>query len=64
MLRIVGQMIDVTKISDLEDEGWQRTARQFLDDTRHEPVSRISASFSLFERVRVNMFSVESGVGG
>ena len=55
-------MIDVTKISDTRDEGWQRTAVQFLDDTRHEPISRISAStrelkriVSLFEREKENV---------
>ena len=32
--------IDVTKIADL-DQGWQRTVKQFLDDIRHEPISRI-----------------------
>ena len=71
LLRLVEQMIDVTKISDPEDEGWQRTVKQFLDDMRHEPISRISAStrelrriVSLFARARVKMFSVESGAGG
>ena len=60
LLRMVEQMIDVTKIWDLqEEEGWQRTVKQFLDDTRHAPVSRISASIrelrrvlSLFEKIR------------
>ena len=58
LLRIVEQMIYVTKISDL-DQGWQRTVKHFLDDTRHEPISRISASvrelrsiLSLFEMIR------------
>ena len=50
--------------------GWQRAVKQFLDDTRHESISRISAStrelrwiLSLFERARVKMFRVESGAG-
>ena len=63
LLRIVEQTIDWTKISDL-DEGWQRTVEQFLDDTRHEPISRISASIrelrrilSVFETMREKMVS-------
>ena len=70
LLRIVQQMIDVTEISDA-DHGWQHTVKQFLDDKRHEPISRISAStrelrriLSLFERVREKTFSAESGAGG
>ena len=58
LLRMVEQMVDVTKISDLGGEGWQRTVKQFLDDTRHERMSRISACtreqrriVSLFERL-------------
>ena len=51
LLRIVEQMIDVTKIPDPEDEGWQRTVKQFLDDTRREPISRISASTCELRRI-------------
>ena len=44
LLRMVEQIVDdVTEISDA-DQRWQRTVKQFLDDTRHEPISRISAS--------------------
>ena len=39
LLRIVEQMIDVTEISEIGGEVWQRTVTQFLDDTRHEPIS-------------------------
>ena len=71
LLRIVEQIIDVTKISDSGDEGWQRTVMQFLDDTRHEPISRISVStrralrriLSLFERVKEKMYSKMLGAG-
>ena len=58
-------MIDVTKISDLGGEGWQRTVMKFLDDTRHESMSRISACtrelrrlVSLFESVLEEKFTV------
>ena len=44
LLRIVEQMVDVTKISDPGGDGWQRTVIEFLDDTRHEIFSRLSAS--------------------
>ena len=64
------QMIDVTKISDPGDEGRQRAVMQFLDDTNHEPISRISAStrelkriVSLFESVIEKMYSAMFGAG-
>ena len=38
LLRTVEQMINVTDIS-AADQGWQRTVKQFLDHTRHEPIS-------------------------
>ena len=54
----------------LRTVGLQRTVKQFLGDTRHEPISRISATtrelrriLSLFESVREHL-SVESGAGG
>ena len=43
-------VIEVTEISS-QVQSWQRTVEQILDDTRHEPMSRIS------EMVReLNMF--------
>ena len=50
VLRMVEWMIDVTKISD-PDQSWQRSVEQFLDDTRHEPISRISASIRILRRI-------------
>ena len=47
------QMIDVTEISD--PGRWLRTVTQFLDDTRHGPVSRISASTRELKRI-VSLF--------
>ena len=73
LLRIVEQMIDMSEISKLGCEVWQRTVTQFLDDTRHEPVSRISVCtrelkriVSLFETVQERMYSkmLELGEGG
>ena len=44
-------MIDVTAISDKGGEVWQRAVTQFLDDTMHEPISRISASTRELKRI-------------
>ena len=69
LLRIEEQMIDVTKISDTRDEGWQRAVVQFLDDTRHKPISRISASTRELKRIclclrgQKKMYSAMFGAG-
>ena len=69
-MRIVEQMIDVTEISDVGSQVWQRAVAQFLDDTKQEPISRISAStrelkriVSLFEIVKEKMYSEMLGAG-
>ena len=60
------QMIDVTEIPD--KGGWLRAVTHFLDDTRHGPVSRISAStrelkriVSLFQSVEEEVYSAMLG---
>ena len=40
LLRLVDQMLDVTKIS-RQDQNWQRAVEQFLDDTRREPLFHV-----------------------
>ena len=40
LVRIVEQMIDVTKISDVGGGVWQRAAKQLHDDTRRDPFYR------------------------
>ena len=51
-------------------EVWQRTVTQFLDDTSHEPISRIAAStrelkwiVSLLDIVKERMYSKMLGAG-
>ena len=64
-------MIDVTEISKKRGEVWQRAVTEFLDDTRHEPISRIPGCIrelnrivSLFETVKERMYSKMLGAGG
>ena len=44
------EVIDVTKISS-QGPSLLRTVKQFLDDTRHEPISRILASIREVRRI-------------
>ena len=60
LLRIVEQIIDVTEISKIGGEVWQRTVTQFLDDARHELISRIFVCTRKLNRI-VSLFEIVKG---